>query len=93
MSPTPRFWRRLAVVLGATCLLGLLPTSAFSADDFNFKDKALAAEKGHDWLEACRCYDKALRKDRNQPESARPTGAAFAASTSSAAVRTASIGT
>ena len=68
MSPTPRFWRRLAVVLGATCLLGLLPTSAFSADDFNFKDKALAAEKGHDWLEACRCYDKALRKDRNQPE-------------------------
>ncbi len=33
-----------------------------------FKDKALAAEKGHDWLEACRWYDKELRKDRNQPE-------------------------
>lgn len=68
MSSTPRVWRRLAVVLGAACLLGVLPTSALSADDFNFKDKALAAEKGHDWLEACRCYDKALRKDRNQPE-------------------------
>ncbi len=68
MSSTPRFWRRLAVVLGAACLLGVLPTFAFSADDFNFKDKAVAAEKGHDWLEACRCYDKALRNDRNQPE-------------------------
>ncbi len=68
MSSTPRVWRRLAVVLGAACLLGVLPTSALSADDFNFKDKALVAEKGHDWLEACRCYDKALRKDRNQPE-------------------------
>ena len=28
----------------------------------------MAAEKRHDWLEACRWYDKELRKDRNQPD-------------------------
>ena len=61
-----RFGRLSAVVLLiAACLPGFLPQTA-RADDF--KDKALAAEKRHDWLEACRWYDKGLRKDRNQPE-------------------------
>ena len=66
MPSTLRFWRLSAVVLlCATCLSGVLSPTA-RADDF--KDKAQAAEKRHDWLEACRWYDKELRKDRNQPE-------------------------
>ncbi len=67
MPSTLRFWRLSAVVLlSAACLLGVLSLKPPAADDF--KDKALAAEKRHDWLEACRWYDKALRKDRNQPD-------------------------
>ena len=66
MPFTLRFGRLSAVaLLIAACLPGFLPQTA-RADDF--KDKALAAEKRHDWLEACRWYDKGLRKDRNQPE-------------------------
>ena len=59
---TLRF-RRLPTVLllGAACLTG-----AFVHAD-EFIDKAVASEKRHDWLDACRCYDKSLRKDRNQP--------------------------
>ena len=68
MSSTPRVWRWLAVLLGAACLLGVFPAPSLFADDADFKDKALAAEKGHDWAEACRCYDKALRKDRTQTD-------------------------
>jgi carboxyl-terminal processing protease len=60
---TLRF-RRLPTVLllGAACLTGVFA----HADEFI--DKAVASEKRHDWLDACRCYDKSLRKDRNQPE-------------------------
>jgi carboxyl-terminal processing protease len=64
---TLRFWRlAIIVVLGAACLTGVLPVRFAQADEFT--DKALASEKRHDWLDACRCYDKSLRKDRNQPE-------------------------
>ncbi len=64
---TLRFWRlTISVVLGAACLTGVLPVRFARADEFT--DKALASEKRHDWLDACRCYDKSLRKDRNQPE-------------------------
>ena len=67
MASTLRFWRLSAVVLlSAACLPGVLPSQTARADDF--KDKALTAEKRHDWLEACRWYDKELRKDRNQPD-------------------------
>ncbi len=66
MPSTLRFGRLSAVVLLiAACLPGVLSPTV-RADDF--KDKAQAAEKRHDWLEACRWYDKELRKDRNQPE-------------------------
>jgi carboxyl-terminal processing protease len=64
---TLRFWRlAIIVVLGAAYLTGVLPVRFAHADEFT--GKALASEKRHDWLEACRCYDKSLRKDRNQPE-------------------------
>jgi carboxyl-terminal processing protease len=64
---TLRFWRlAIIVLLGAACLTGVLPVRFAQADEFT--DKALASEKRHDWLDACRCYDKSLRKDRNQPE-------------------------
>ena len=45
---------------------GLLSVGAVQADEFT--DKAVVSEKHHDWLDACRCYDRSLRKDRNQPE-------------------------
>jgi carboxyl-terminal processing protease len=64
---TLRFWRLpTLVLLGAACLPGVLPVPSLRADEFI--DKALVSEKRHDWLEACRCYDKSLRKDRNQQE-------------------------
>ena len=67
MPSTLRFWRLSAVVLlGAACLPGAFPSQTARGDEF--KDRAVAAEKRHDWLEACRWYDKALRKDRNQPD-------------------------
>jgi hypothetical protein len=64
---TLRF-RRLPTILlfGAACLTGAIPVGSVHADEFI--DKAIASEKRHDWLDACRCYDKSLRKDRNQPE-------------------------
>jgi carboxyl-terminal processing protease len=31
----------------------------------SWRDRALAAEKRGAWLQACRCYDEVLRKDRN----------------------------
>jgi carboxyl-terminal processing protease len=59
--------RRLsAALLSAACFSGVFPSPAARADDF--KDKAVAAANRHDWLEACRWYDKELRKDRNQPD-------------------------
>ncbi|HVS36549.1 MAG TPA: S41 family peptidase [Gemmataceae bacterium] len=66
MPFTLRFWRLpMVALLCAACLQGVFPATAH-ADEF--KDKAAAAEKRRDWLEACRWYDKELRKDRNQPD-------------------------
>ena len=70
MPSTQRF-RRLWVVafLCAACLSGVFPSQTARADDLkDFKDKAVAAEKRHDWLDACRWYDKALRRDRSQAD-------------------------
>ena len=64
---TLRFLRLpILLLLGTVCLTGDFPVGAVHADEFI--DKAIASEKRHDWLDACRCYDKSLRKDRNQPE-------------------------
>jgi carboxyl-terminal processing protease len=64
---TLRFLRlQLLLLLGSACLTGAFPVGSVHADEFI--DKAIASEKRHDWLDACRCYDKSLRKDRNQPE-------------------------
>ena len=64
---TLRFLRLSTILLlGAACLTGVLPVGSVQADEFTVK--AVVAEKQHDWLDACRCYDKSLRKDRNQPE-------------------------
>ncbi len=67
MAFTLRFRGLLtAALFSAACFLGFSPIQAARADDC--KDKAAAAERRHDWLEACRCYDRELRADRNQPE-------------------------
>ena len=59
MHSTLRCWRLSAVVLLARpVLLGVLPSQPPGVTN-DFKDKALACEKRHDWLEACRWYDKA----------------------------------
>jgi carboxyl-terminal processing protease len=60
---TLRF-RRLPtlLLLGAAALF----VPSLRADELI--DKARVSEKRHDWLDACRCYDKSLRKDRDQPE-------------------------
>jgi carboxyl-terminal processing protease len=70
MSSSPRVWRLPVVVLfGAICLAGVFSSQTARADELkDFKDKALAAEKRHDWLDACRWYDKSLRKDRTQAD-------------------------
>ncbi len=65
--PSTMPFRRLSVVLfSAACLSGVFSSPLARADDF--KDRAVAAANRHDWLEACRWYDKELRKDRNQPD-------------------------
>ncbi|HBI41797.1 MAG TPA: hypothetical protein DDY78_02945 [Planctomycetales bacterium] len=64
---TLRFWRLLTLLsIGAACLTGVLPIPSLHADELI--NKALVSEKRRDWLEACRFYDKSLRKDRNQQE-------------------------
>jgi carboxyl-terminal processing protease len=65
-----RFWRVSAVVLfSVACFQGVFPVPSARADESkDFKDKALACEKTHDWLGACRWYEKLPRKDRAQPE-------------------------
>ena len=70
MQSTQSYWRLSAVVLAsAACLQGVLPSQFARGDDFkDFKDKALACEKAHDWLGACRWYEKLPRKDRNQAD-------------------------
>jgi carboxyl-terminal processing protease len=69
MPPTQRSWRlSAAALLSAVCLAGAFPSASRADELSDFKGKALAAEKRHDWLDACRWYDKALRKDRGQPD-------------------------
>ncbi len=64
---TLRFLRLPTILLvRAACLTGLFFVGPVHADEII--DKAVADEKQHDWLDACRCYDKALRRDRNQAE-------------------------
>jgi carboxyl-terminal processing protease len=66
---TLRRWRPLALALiSAACLPASLPAETQAPRTEDFKDKGAAAEKRHDWLEACRWYDKALRKDRTQAD-------------------------
>ncbi len=63
---TLRFRRPSAVMLfAAVCLSAVFTIRPIRADELT--DKALVSEKHHDWLDACRLYDKSLHKDRNQP--------------------------
>jgi carboxyl-terminal processing protease len=55
-------------LFSAACLPASLPAQTQAPRVEDFKDKGAAAEKRHDWLEACRWYDKALRKDRTQAD-------------------------
>jgi len=65
VNSTLRRWRPWALaLLSAACLPASLPAQTQAPRTEDFKDKGAAAEKRHDWLEACRWYDKALHKDR-----------------------------
>ncbi len=55
-----------ALALLFLCLLPL-PGFAETAPTPKWRQKALAFEKHGSWLEACRCWDEVLRKDRDNP--------------------------
>ncbi len=56
-------------ILGFAFLVWLLPLQGLAADATRGggKQRALECEKRGAWLEACRCYDDLLKKDRNNP--------------------------
>ena len=54
-----------SVTLVALLLVWALPLRASAADVAGLLRKASEHEKRRAWLEACRCYDEVLRKERN----------------------------
>jgi carboxyl-terminal processing protease len=70
-SPRAQQQGRLAVLLFLTWLLPFSLSRAASSPDARADDlrgRAQLCEQRGDWLEACRCYDELLRKDRSKGE-------------------------
>ena len=65
-SPTRFPGNPIRAILGFTLFLWMLPLSAQGDETrVDRRQQARDAEKRGAWLEACRCYDELLRKDRN----------------------------